>query len=234
MRYRRVLVKLSGELFSSEAKEVDIVWLNRIADEICEAMHKGVQVAVVVGGGNIFRGASLAEQGIDRICADSVGMLSTIINAMILSDIFEQRGVETHILSAISVSGMAQPFSVKQSKQVLRKGALLILAGGTGNPLVTTDSAASLRAVEIGADVLLKATRVDGVYSSDPLRSEAEKYQKISFEEVIAKDLKVMDKGAFVQCHQFSLPICVFDVNRPKALLRALGGESEGTLISGD
>lgn len=233
MQYRRVLLKLSGELLGSDKEAVDIVWLNRIADEITEVINSGVQVAIVIGGGNLFRGASLAEQGIDRICADSVGMLSTVINAMILADTFAQRTVKAGILSAVSVPGMIEQFSIARANDLLESGSLLILAGGTGNPLVTTDSAASLRAIEINADILLKATKVDGVYSEDPASNHsAERFDKIEFNDVIAKELGVMDQGAFVQCQQFSLPICVFDANRPKALLRIIKGEKEGTLIS--
>ena len=233
MQYRRVLLKLSGELLGSDEETVDIVWLNRIADEISEVINSGVQVAIVVGGGNLFRGVSLAEQGVDRICADSVGMMSTVINAMILADAFLQRSVRTNVLSAISVSGMVEQFSISRANELLDKGSLLILAGGTGNPLVTTDSAASLRAIEINADILLKATKVDGVYSEDPIGNKsAKRFDKVTFNDVIAKELGVMDQGAFVQCQQFSLPICVFDANRPKALLRIIKGENEGTLIS--
>lgn len=234
MQYRRVLIKLSGELLSSSKEAtVDVVWVNRVAQEICHAMDQGVQVALVVGGGNIFRGHTLASEGIERTSADSVGMLATVINSVVLTDVFEQHGRAVELMSAIPILGIAEHFNLKKALSSLEQGKLVIFAGGTGNPFVTTDSAASLRAIEISADLLLKATRVDGVYSSDPIdKKEAQRFDSISFSDVIAKELKVMDLGAFIQCQQYALPICVFDVNKPKALLRVLRGEKEGTLIS--
>lgn len=233
MQYRRVLIKLSGELLSSKQGSVDIVWVNRVVQEICHAMDKGVQVAIVVGGGNIFRGHELASEGIERTSADSVGMLATVINAILLTDVFEQHGRDVELMSAVPIMGVAEHFNLKKALGALGAGKVVVFAGGTGNPFVTTDSAASLRAIEIGAELLLKATRVDGVYSKDPLKEKsAERFTSISFSDVISKELKVMDLGAFIQCQQYALPICVFDVNKPKALLRVLSGEQEGTLIS--
>ena len=233
MQYRRVLIKLSGELLGSASDAIDIVWINRVVQEICQAAEQGVQVAIVVGGGNFFRGSKLSEQGINRISADSVGMLATVMNAIILADVFEQHQMRVELMSAIPMMGHAENFNLKKAISALEMGKVVIFAGGTGNPLVTTDSAASLRAIEIGAELLLKATRVDGVYDKDPLESQqAERFEKISFTDVISKELKVMDMGAFIQCHQYGLPICVFDVNKPKALFRVLNGEKEGTLIS--
>ena len=232
MQYRRVLIKLSGELLGSASDAIDIIWVNRVVQEICQAAEEGVQVAIVVGGGNFFRGTMLSEQGINRIAADSVGMLATVMNAIILADVFEQHHANIELMSAIPILGHAENFNLKKAVSALESGKIVIFAGGTGNPLVTTDSAASLRAIEIGAELLLKATRVDGVYDSDPLTTKkANRFDKISFSEVISRDLKVMDMGAFIQCHQYALPICVFDVNKPSALLRVLNGEKEGTLI---
>lgn len=201
--------------------------------EIKQAVERGVQVAIVVGGGNLFRGASLSEQGIRRIPADAVGMLSTVINGLILSEVFEQNDVSVELMSALPILGHADPVNLKKAIRALEMGQVVIFSGGTGNPLVTSDSAASLRAIEIDADLLLKATRVDGVYSLDPEASKkAERFDHISFKDVIKKELKVMDMGAFIQCHQHALPICVFDVNKPQALLNILSGKTEGTLIS--
>ncbi len=233
MQYRRVLIKLSGELLGSKQGPVDVVWINRVVQEICHAMDKGIQIAIVVGGGNIFRGHELSSEGIERTSADAVGMLATVINSVILADVFEQHGRDVELMSAVPVMGMADHFNLKRALVALEKGKVVIFAGGTGNPFVTTDSAASLRAIEIGAELLIKATRVDGVYDEDPLKNKsANKFSKITFNDVIAKELKVMDIGAFIQCQQYALPICVFDVNKPQALLRVLSGESEGTFIS--
>ncbi|MCP8352094.1 UMP kinase [Candidatus Synchoanobacter obligatus] len=233
MQYRRVLIKLSGELLGSIEDSVDVVWISRIVKEVSSAVDRGVQVAIVVGGGNMIRGASLSDQGVGRLSADTAGMLATVINGVVLADMFEQNHMPCEVMSALPMPGLAEPFNAKKACQLLEKGTVVIFAGGTGNPLVTTDSAASLRAVEIGAELLLKATRVDGVYDRDPLEEAmANKFDKISFNDVIAKELRVMDMGAFIQCQQYSLPIFVFDVNKPNALLDVLRGSGEGTLIS--
>lgn len=235
MQYRRVLIKISGQLLGSESQPIDLLWINRVVQEIQMAMEQGVQVAIVVGGGNLFRGASLSQQGVSRISADSVGMLATVMNSIVLADIFEQNGSAVEVMSAVPIMGHAEHFNLKKAVSVLESGSIVVFAGGTGNPLVTTDSAASLRAIEIGADILLKATRVDGVYDSDPEKHKnAKRYEHISYADVMHQELKVMDMGAFVQCHQHALPICVFDVKKPKALLNVLSGKREGTLISGE
>lgn len=233
MQYRRILIKLSGELLGSASDAINIVWLNRVVEEICQVADQGVQVAIVVGGGNFFRGTKLSEQGFNRIAADSAGMLATVMNAILLADVFEQHHAKVELMSAIPIMGHAENFNLKKAVSALESGKVVIFAGGTGNPLVTSDSAASLRAIEVGAELLLKATRVDGVYDKDPIKSkDASRFEKISFSDVISNELEVMDMGAFIQCHQYALPICVFDVNKPKALIRVLRGEKEGTLIS--
>lgn len=232
MQYRRVLLKLSGELLGSADETVDLVWINRVVQEIVLAVSSGVQIAIVVGGGNLFRGASLANQGVNRITADLIGRVGTAINALVLEDVLEQHGVEVDVYTATEVEGIPL-FNAKQAVRSLESGRVVVFSGGTGNPLVTTDSAASLRAIEIDAEILLKATGVDGVYSDDPKKNTAAKrYKQVGFSEVIEKELKVMDIGAFMQCHKFGVPICVFDINKPEALLRVLRGEQEGTVIS--
>jgi uridylate kinase len=192
-----------------------------------------VQVAIVIGGGNFFRGASLTRAGINRITGDEMGMLGTVINALVLRDAFENSGLPVRILSAIPVGGLADLFHRRKAIHHLQQGRIVLFAGGTGNPLVTTDSAASLRGIEIGADAVLKATNVEGVYSEDPAKNpHATLYEKLSYQEALEKELAVMDLAAFCQCRDHNMLIRVFNIRKPKALLRVVFGEKEGTIVN--
>lgn len=233
MSYKRVLLKISGEGFCSangrgiEKKDVD-----SIAREIRQATKTGAEIAVVVGGGNIFRGSKLNLSGIDRTRADRLGMIATTINALVLQGALEDLGLPASVQSAISVQQFVEPYSQEVCLKQLREGCVVILAGGTGNPYFTTDTAAALRAVEIGANVLLKATKVDGVYSADPLiNPEAEKYEKLSYMDVLSKNLKVMDATAITLCMEHKLPIIVFNLKIPRNIERAIKGKPVGSYI---
>lgn len=232
--YKRVIIKLSGEALAGDVSYgIDPKVINRIADEICAALKLGVEVGIVLGGGNLFRGAELSSEGLERVTGDQMGMLATLMNALAVRDIFEKRNVECRVMSAIPMSGFVDHFHRRKAIYQLKAGRLVIFAGGTGNPLVTTDSAASLRAIEINADVLLKATQVDGVYCSDPKKNkDAKLLKKLSYQEVIDKELGVMDLSAFSQCRDYNMPIRVFNISKPNALLHILTGEDEGTLVS--
>lgn len=231
--YKRVLLKLSGEALMGDGYggiAPDVI--SRIAKEVLEIVRLGVQVAIVVGGGNIFRGSVLSQLGLDRITGDHMGMLATVMNALAMREIFETAGMSTRILSAIPMSGMVDHFDRRKAIHHLTEGRVVICAAGTGNPLVTTDSAASLRAVEMKADVVLKATNVDGVYSADPRTNpDAELYSRITYKEVLNKELAVMDLGAFCQCRDHDMILRVFNINKSGALLRVVIGEEEGTLV---
>jgi len=232
--YRRVLLKMSGEaLMGKGPHPIDPKVLDRMASEITQIYQLGVQIAIVVGGGNFFRGPALSQAGINRITGDYMGMLATLMNALALRDSFERSGLPVRILSAIAMSGVADIFHRRKAIHHLTQGRIVIFAAGTGNPLVTTDSAASLRGIEIGADIVLKATNVDGVYSADPAKEpNAKLYKRLSYQEALEKELAVMDLAAFCQCRDHDMPLRVFNINKPGALLSVVISEEEGTLVN--
>ena len=234
MKYKRILLKLSGEsLMGNKAFGIDNQRLSEYAQQIKEISELGVEVAIVIGGGNIFRGVQAEEGGMDRTHGDYMGMLATMINAMALQAALESVGVHTRLQSAIEMKEIAEPFVRRRAVRHLEKGRVVIFGAGTGNPFFTTDSAASLRAIEINADVILKGTRVDGIYTSDPLKdANAVKYDTITFDDVYGNGLKVMDMTAFTLCKENDLPIIVFDMDTPGNLKRVLTGEQVGTLVS--
>ncbi|MFO1377596.1 MAG: UMP kinase [Steroidobacteraceae bacterium] len=231
---RRILLKLSGEaLLGGEDYGIDPAMLKRVAGEIRDVMAKGVQVAVVIGGGNIFRGAGLARAGMDRVTGDHMGMLATIMNALALQDALESLGVWTRVQSALRIQQVCEDFIRRRALRHLEKGRVVIFAAGTGNPFFTTDTAASLRAIEIGADLLLKATKVNGVYTDDPMRNpRAERYARLSFDRVLTDRLNVMDATAIVMCRDNNLPLRVFNLFNPGDLIRIIDGEDVGTLVT--
>jgi len=231
--YRRVLLKLSGEVLSGDERfGVDPKVVARLVEELAELIGLGIQIGIVIGGGNMFRGRILAETGLNRITGDQLGMLATIMNALVLRDALEANNIATRVFSAIAMSGVVDQIDRRKAIHHLESGRVVIFAGGTGNPLVTTDAAASLRAIEIEADVLLKATHVDGIYSSDPANDpSATLYKKVSYAEVLQKELAVMDLAAFTQCRDYHVALRVFNIEKPGALLRVVTGESEGTLV---
>lgn len=232
--YRRILLKMSGEALMGQSQfGIDANVLDRLSQEISAVLALGVQIGVVIGGGNLFRGAALSKVGLDRITGDYMGMLATMMNALALRDAFERAEMSTRILSAIPMSGVVDHYDRREAIHHLKQGRVVIFAGGTGNPLVTTDSAASLRGIEIGADAILKATNVDGVYSADPLKNpQAKLYHQITYKEALEKELAVMDLSAFCQCRDHQMTLRVFNVQKPGALLRVVLGESEGTTVT--
>jgi uridylate kinase len=234
MQYNRILLKLSGEALMGEKQYgIDAKRLAEYAEEIKEVVNKGMQVAIVIGGGNIFRGLAGASNGMDRVQADHMGMLATVINGLALQSALEIAGVETRLQSAIKINEVAEPFIRRRAMRHLEKGRVVIFGGGTGNPYFTTDSAAVLRAIEIEADVILKGTRVDGIYTSDPEKNkDATKFDSISFNDVLRKGLKVMDTTAFTLSQENELPIIVFDMNKKGNLLKVLDGENVGTRVN--
>ena len=232
--YRRVLLKLSGEALQGAGDfGIDATVLNRLAADVQACIQLGVQVALVIGGGNLFRGASLAaEAGMDRVTGDHMGMLATVMNALAMQDAIEKIGLKVRVMSAIRINQVCEDYVRRRAVRHLEKGRVVIFAAGTGNPFFTTDSAASLRAIEIGADVLFKATKVDGVYAADPMKHpDAERYTRLSYDEVIARQLMVMDTTAVVLCRDHDMPLRIFDVNAPDALVKAVRGEDIGTLV---
>lgn len=233
--YRRIILKMSGEaLLGDKTFGIDPKILDRMAKEIGEVVKLGVQLGLVIGGGNFFRGEALSQIGIGRVTGDQMGMLATVMNALAMRDALERAGFPTRILSAIPMSGVVDYFDRRKAMHHLSKGRIVLFAAGTGNPLVTTDSAASLRAIEVEADVLLKATNVDGIYSSDPVKDpKAKRYNKLTFQEALTKELGVMDLAAFCQCRDHHMKIRVFSAQKPGALLRVIAGEDEGTLVEG-
>jgi uridylate kinase len=234
MKYKRVLLKLSGEaLMGDKEFGIDHNRLKQYADDIKAIVKEGVEIAIVIGGGNIFRGVGNdAEDVIDRVQGDYMGMLATVINSMALQSALERIGVNTRLQSAIKMEQICEPYIKRRAVRHLEKGRVVIFGAGTGNPYFTTDTAASLRAIEIEADVILKGTRVDGIYSSDPEKDkDAVKYQTVTFDEVYEKGLKIMDMTAFTLCNENKVPIIVFDMNKSGNLLRVLEGESVGTLV---
>ncbi|MBL7939909.1 MAG: UMP kinase [Flavobacteriales bacterium] len=231
-KYKRILLKLSGEsLMGNKSYGIESERLNQYADEIIAIASTGVQVAVVIGGGNIYRGMQ-AEGAIDRVQGDHMGMLATVINSLALQSALEAKNYKTRLLTAIKMEQIAEPFIRRRAVRHLEKGRVVIFGAGTGNPYFTTDTAASLRAIEIEADVILKGTRVDGIYTADPEKDKtATKYDSISFAEVYDKGLNVMDMTAFTLCKENNLPIIVFDMNKPGNLGRLVAGEKVGTLV---
>ncbi|MDC0008219.1 UMP kinase [bacterium] len=234
MHYKRILLKLSGEALMGEKQYgIDSKRLSEYAAEIKEVVEKGIEVAIVIGGGNIFRGLSGAATGMDRVQADHMGMLATVINGLALQSALEIKGVQTRLQSAIKINEVAEPFIRRRAMRHLEKGRVVIFGGGTGNPYFTTDSAAVLRAIEIEADVILKGTRVDGIYTSDPEKDiNATKFDTISFKEVLSKGLKVMDTTAFTLSQENELPIVVFDMNKTGNLLKIVDGQNIGTVVN--
>lgn len=231
--YRRVLLKLSGEsLGGPQGKGLDEESLLKFAKEIAEAVRAGYQIAIVNGGGNIFRGLQGVGKGYDRVTGDRMGMLATVINSLALSSALKGQGIEAKVFTAIRMEPAASFYDRDAAVKVLERGGVALIAGGTGNPFFSTDSGAALRALEIGADALLKATRVDGVYTADPEKDPtAQKYDELSYEEALIKHLKVLDQTAFALCEQGPVPIVVFNVNKTGALLKVLNGEKEGTIV---
>jgi uridylate kinase len=234
MKYKRVLLKLSGEaLMGSKNYGIDPATLAVYCEQIKEVVTGGVQVAIVIGGGNIFRGLQGAAEGFDRVQGDYMGMLATVINSMALQAELEKQGVATKLLSGLNIDPIAESTSGRKAIDNLNEGKVVIISGGTGNPFFTTDSASALRAVEIHADVLLKGTRVDGVYTADPEKDpNAVKYDKLTFDEAYQKQLKIMDMTAFTLCRENNMPILVFDMNTKGNLLKVVNGESIGTVVS--
>ena len=234
MKYKRILLKLSGESLRGEKKYgIDSAILQQYAEEIKKVKDLGVEIAIVIGGGNIFRGVQAEKSGIDRVQGDYMGMLATLINAMALQSALEQIGLYTRLMSGIKIESVCEPFIRRRAIRHLEKGRIVIFGAGIGNPYFTTDSTAALRAIEIESEVVLKGTRVDGVYTADPEKdASATKFQKISFTEVYEKNLNVMDMTAFTLCQENNLPIIVFDMNQNENLTKLVKGEQIGTLIT--
>ena len=235
LAYRRVLLKLSGEaLMGAEDYGIDPVVIGRIAREIMEVREAGAEIGLVIGGGNIFRGAGLAASGMDRVTGDQMGMLATVINALAMQDALEKLGGKVRVMSAIKINDVCEDYIRRRAIRHLEKGRIGIFAAGTGNPFFTTDSGAALRAIEIGADLLLKATKVDGVYDRDPKKHpDAVRYDILTYDEVISRDLQVMDTAAFALCRDSDVPLRIYDLSVPGNLMRILRGEHVGTLVKG-
>ena len=234
VQYDRVLLKLSGEALMGDLDYgIEPVVIQRIAAEIATGQKAGVEIAIVIGGGNIFRGAGLARAGMDRVTGDYMGMLATVMNALAIQDALESQGVFARVMSALQIHEVCEDYIRRRAERHLEKGRVVILAAGTGNPFFTTDTAASLRAIEIGADILLKATKVDGVYDCDPVDNpNAKRYDTVSFDKILADKLSVMDATAIVMCRDNDLPLRVFDLSRDNALTQAMSGENVGTLVT--
>jgi len=236
LAYKRILLKLSGEALEGDGEEgcIDFDALGVFCGEIAEAHRLGAEIGLVVGGGNIYRGGRKPEDGVDKPTGDYMGMLATVINALALQACLEKRNVSTRVMTAIEMRPVAEPYIRRRATRHLEKGRVVIFGAGTGNPFFTTDTAAALRANEIGADVLMKATKVDGVYEEDPEKDKtAKRYDTVDYNTVLSKDLKVMDATAISLCREHRLPILVFNLTRPGNILRALRGESVGTIVKG-
>ncbi|MDF1480470.1 UMP kinase [Extensimonas sp. H3M7-6] len=231
--HKRILLKLSGEaLMGDDAFGINRATIGRIVEEIAEVTRLGVEVAVVIGGGNIFRGVAGGSAGMDRATADYMGMLATVMNALALADAMEKNGLIARVMSAIAIEQVVEPYVRPKALQYLEEGKVVVFAAGTGNPFFTTDTAAALRGAEIGAEVVLKATKVDGVYTADPQKDpQAQRYTRLSFDEAMARNLGIMDATAFALCRDQKLPVRVFSIVKPGALLRVVLGEDEGTLV---
>jgi uridylate kinase len=231
--YRRILLKLSGEALMGDGNYgIEPAVIARIAEEIHELSSAGLEIGLVIGGGNIFRGAGLAESGMDRVTGDHMGMLATVINSLAMQDALEKVGSQCRVMSALKVNQVCEDYIRRRAVRHLEKGRVVIFAAGTGNPFFTTDSAASLRAIEVGAEIMLKATKVDGVYTDDPVRNpDARRYDRLTYQEAIVKKLAVMDTTALVLCRDQGVPIRVFDLHTPGNLGRVAAGEDVGTLV---
>ena len=234
MQYKRVLLKLSGEaLMGDRAYGIDPKRLSKYAQEIKQVVNKGIEIAIVIGGGNIFRGVAGASNGMDRVQGDHMGMLATCINGLALQSALEAENIYTRLQTAIEIKEIAEPYIKRRAIRHLEKGRVVIFGGGTGNPYFTTDTAAVLRAIEINADAILKGTRVDGIYNSDPEKNkDAKKFENITFKEAIAKDLRVMDMTAFTLSEENKLPIIVFDMNKEGNFMKLISGEKIGTIVN--
>ncbi len=234
--YKRILLKLSGEaLEGSGDGGIDFETVSRFCDELAEAQAMGVKLGVVVGGGNIFRGAAGRANGLDQATGDYMGMLATVINALAIQAVLESKGVPTRVATAIEMRPVAEPYIRRRVLRHMDKGRVVIFGGGTGNPFFTTDTAAALRASEVGADALFKATKVDGVYDSDPAKNpNATKFDELSYTEVLTRNLRVMDATAISLCREHQMPILVFNLTKPGSIIKALRGEHIGTLVKGD
>jgi uridylate kinase len=234
MKYSRILLKLSGESLSGSGNQgISDTVLNEYAKQVIDVLNKGCEVAIVIGGGNIFRGLSGTESGYDRLKGDQMGMLATVINSLALESAICRLGAKARVFTSIRMEPVGELYNRDRVVEAMKNNTVCILSGGTGNPFFTTDTAAALRAIEIGASVLLKGTRVDGIYTSDPEKdSDAEKFDKISFEEVINRRLKVMDSTAFTMCSENNMPLVVFDMNKPGNLVKLIEGIMIGTLVS--
>ncbi|MFN9806632.1 MAG: UMP kinase [Betaproteobacteria bacterium] len=231
--YKRVLLKLSGEaLMGDDAFGINRETIDRMVADIAEVVAMGVEMAVVIGGGNIFRGVALGAGGMDRATADYMGMMATVMNAMALQDAMRRAGIEARVQSALNIEQVVEPYIRPKAIRYLEEGRVVIFAAGTGNPFFTTDTAAALRGAEMGVQVVLKATKVDGVYSADPKKDpSATRYTRLTFDEALTRRLQIMDATAFALCRDQKLPIKVFDINKPGALRRVIAGEDEGTLV---
>jgi len=234
LKYRRVLIKLSGEaLMGDDAYGISPKVIRRIASEINDLTEAGVEVAIVLGGGNIFRGAGLAAAGIDRVTGDQMGMLATVINSLAMQDALERLGVIARVMSAISINEICEDYIRRKAVRHLEKGRVVVFAAGTGNPFFTTDSAASLRAIEINAELLIKATKVDGIYSADPVKDKtARRYDVLDYDAVLDQKLGVMDATAIVLCRENNMPLRVLDMTQAGSMMRAVQGLNEGTLVT--
>lgn len=234
MKYNRVLLKLSGEsLMGDQSYGISPAMLEQYANDIKQVVDKGVEVAIVIGGGNIFRGLSGASKGMDRVQGDYMGMLATLINSMALQAELEKQGLKTELLGGLAIEPICKEMSRRRAIEAMQEGRVVVIGGGTGNPFFTTDTASTLRAIEIKADVILKGTRVDGVYTADPEKDPtATKYSTLTFQEALGKKLKIMDLTAFALCEENNLPIYVFDMNKPGNLLKVVSGEPIGTEVT--
>ncbi len=234
LKYRRILLKLSGEALMGDGDYgIDPTVIHGLAKEIIEAQKAGAEIGVVIGGGNIFRGAGLAAGGMDRVTGDHMGMLATVINALAMQDALEKHGVNARVMSAIKINQICEDYIRRRAVRHLEKGRITLFAAGTGNPFFTTDSAAALRATEIEAELLLKATKVDGIYDADPKKNPgATRFEKLTYDEVLARDLQVMDTAAFALCRENDIPLRIYDMSREGALMRILQGEDIGTLVT--
>jgi uridylate kinase len=233
LKYKRVLLKLSGEALMGRGDYgIDPDVLTWLAKEVIEAQKAGAQIGLVIGGGNIFRGAGLQSKGMDRVTGDHMGMLATVMNALAMQDALERLGAYARTMSALKINEVAEDYIRRRAIRHLEKGRIALFAAGTGNPFFTTDSAAALRAIEVGAELLLKATKVDGIYEADPKKvPEAKRYDSLTYDEVIARNLQVMDTAAFALCRDQNLPLRIYDMMQPGALMRILRGEPLGTLV---
>jgi uridylate kinase len=236
LRYRRILLKLSGEALMGDADYgIDPKMIGRLAAEIIEVQRAGIQIGVVIGGGNIFRGAGLAAAGMDRVTGDHMGMLATVMNALAMQDAIEKQGGFARVMSAIQIHDVAEDFIRRRAIRHIEKGRIVLFAAGIGNPFFTTDSAAALRAVEVGADLLLKATKVDGIYTADPAtHPDATRYERLTYDEVIERKLAVMDTAAIALCRDDRMPMRIYDMTVPGNLMRIMHGEPIGTLVCAD